>query len=135
MTIRVRLFLFIGLVSLVVLLFIHFETTVVPEWRIRVVDENRSPLAEVRVSQDWQDPYAESESHTDDRSSDSDGFVTFSQRSVRANLAMRLLHTVASVINPHERAGASSYLIVTSPGEGHADYLPGRPLPEILVVR
>ena len=41
------------LAGLAIVLLFPYQTTVVPEWKIRVVDDNGEPFAGARVRQQW----------------------------------------------------------------------------------
>ena len=48
-----RVSFLITIVVLVVFALVPFETTVAPEWKIRVVDESAKPVAGVPISEVW----------------------------------------------------------------------------------
>lgn len=70
---------------------IPFETTVVPEWEITVVDANGKPLPKVFVCQYWQHYSLEEMEHKEDKWTDENGKVTFPRRSIKANLIQRII--------------------------------------------
>src|SRR5947209_16359770 len=91
----------IGLMLLgIVILTVPVQTTVVPEWRLRVVTKDGRPCAGVTVSESWEDYTLELESGKgiEDKKTDQDGYVTFPQRVVRATLFTRSLRTIASYL-------------------------------------
>jgi hypothetical protein len=54
-----------------------FESTVAPQWRVRVLDEAGNSVRGVRLRESWSDYSLESHDHIEDPSTDADGFVTF----------------------------------------------------------
>ena len=114
------------------------ETTVVPEWRVRIVDEAGAPLRNTGIREVWEHYSIESESHQQDLLTDSDGYVTFPKRTIRAGLAVRTVKSVINALNPHGSSGPGAYLITLAPGyDTWRDdfYIPGQPLPSQMVVR
>lgn len=115
-----------------------WKTTIVPEWQVRIVDEEGIPLRNTGVREVWQHSSVEARSHEEDRVTDNEGYVTFPQRTIRSPLAIRILRPTINAINPHYSSGPHAYLIVLAP-----DYdtwsnqfaLPGRPLPKEVVVK
>jgi len=81
-----RLGLAILIVLLAVGLLYPLETTVVPEWRARVVDEAGNPLTGVQVSEQWQHYSIETEGHEAESRTDDNGYVVFPRRAISANL-------------------------------------------------
>jgi hypothetical protein len=47
------------------ILFYPFQTTIVPEWSLKVVDEEGLPVRDVNVTEHWQHFLLESASHED----------------------------------------------------------------------
>ena len=74
---RKRLWITVVLLVLVITLLYPFKTTVVPEWRMRIVDEAGNPMRAIRVREIWQHDTIESASHQSDAFTDSEGYVTF----------------------------------------------------------
>src|SRR5829696_1182492 len=74
-----------------------FETTAVPEWRIRVVDETGSPFAGARVVQQW-DHYSLGKGGGEEKWADEDGQVVFPKRVVRSSLGYRTVCTSWAVL-------------------------------------
>ena len=115
-----------------------FETTVVPEWKVRIVDEASTPLRNTGIREVWQHYSIESEDHEQDLLTDNDGYVTFPKRTIRAGLAVRMVNSVISALNPHGSSGPGAYLITLAPGyDVWKDnfYIPGQALPGEMVVR
>jgi hypothetical protein len=112
------------------------RTVIVPAWRIRVADETGRPMPNEFVRQTWKHHSLEPDAgnHSDDRWTDASGYVSFPERTTRANLLRRMFvplrHTVA--LGPHASYGASSNIMVWG---GRlipevASYKPGEPLPD-----
>ncbi len=77
-----------------------FETTVVPTWRLRVVDEEGVPYARKRVRQSWKHYSLELEDGENmaDGLTNEDGFVEFPERTVRLTTAGRISRTALTHI-------------------------------------
>jgi hypothetical protein len=124
-------------VILGVLLF-PFKTTVVPLWKVRVVDEAGKPLAQVAVTEYWRHTSAESDDHHAESITDDSGYVTFPRRTIRASLIRRLIGQLINRMNVHGvDLGPHAYLIVAGDMNStthNSDYLPGKPLPEEIVL-
>ena len=56
------------------------ERTIVPAWRIQLVDEAGNPVKNVFVRQVWQDYDVDDSDHEEDAHSDQDGYVSFPER-------------------------------------------------------
>src|SRR5947208_3557279 len=64
-------------VVLAIAAFYPFRTTVAPLWRVRFVDDAKSPLRNATVKEVWKHYSLESQSHEQDLSTDNEGYVTF----------------------------------------------------------
>ena len=87
-----------ALVALLVLLFVlffPFKTTIVPEWSLKVVNDEGGAVGDINVTEHWQHYLLESASHEDMRRAGSSGLVTFPERSIRASLVSRAWATVS----------------------------------------
>lgn len=88
----------LAVVFLTTSLFIPFQTTLVPKWRLQVIDENGVPYKRQLVRQSCHDytlgvsPCAYREDA--DQYSDQYGFVEFPERTISASLIGRLLSTL-----------------------------------------
>lgn len=67
-----------------------FKTTVVPDWKVRIVDEAGNPMRSFRVREVWQHATIETYSHHEDLITDGDGYVTFPKRTVLGSLLVRI---------------------------------------------
>lgn len=129
----------IVIVSLIIAVLYPFETQVVPAWRLRVVDERGAPYGGMEVSQSWKHYTLElaDGQHGEFRVTDGDGYVSFPERTMRANLIWRV---VVPMINGvltlmHGSLGVRAYVLASSLGGQKAVYYaPGKPLPEQLVL-
>lgn len=91
-------FLGVLCVPVLILVFVPWNTKVVPAVRVRVFDETGKPAAGVRVEQEWGytalDHYSESASTV----TDSDGYVAFPPRSIRISVARKTIGFVGSML-------------------------------------
>lgn len=130
--------LIVLLAVVAVILLYPWKTVVVPEWRVRIVDESGAPLRRTAVREVWQHYDIESKGHREDLTTDDDGYVTFPERAIRGPLAVRVVRRVISWFVPHQSSGADAFVIVLAP-----DYdtwssnsaLPGQPPPKQIVVK
>ena len=86
-----------ALVALAVLLFIllfPFKTTIVPDWSLKVVDEEGAPVGDINVTEHWQHYLLESSSHEELQRAGGNGLVSFQERSIRASLLRRAWATI-----------------------------------------
>ena len=133
---RKSLLLLLFLVLGVILLY-PWKTTVVPEWRVRIVDQSGAPLPNTAVREGWQHYSIESKSHEQDMLTDNDGYVTFPTRTIRSPLAIRIVRAIINALTPHHSSGPIAWVIVLG------DYmewsnnatLPDQPLPTEIVVK
>jgi len=115
-----------------------WKTIVVPEWRVRIVDQSGVPLAHTGVREIWQHYDIESKGHEQDLVTDNEGYVTFPERTVRGPLAVRIVRKIINTFGPHRGAGPDAFVVVLA-----AEYdtwsnnsaLPGQPLPKEVVVK
>ena len=114
------------------------KTTVVPEWKVRVIDEKGSPLSNIGVREVWQHYSIESKDHEEDLPTDHNGHVTFPKRTIRSTLAIRIIRSAINSLNPHASSGPGAYLIILAPAYETSStvfYTPGQPLPSEVVVK
>jgi hypothetical protein len=101
-------------ILLQVFTFYPFESVVVSEWQIKVVDEKGNPIPDKEVFQSWNHYFLESEyGHREIRRTNSEGIVVFPQRNVRASIPLRTLAIYGDVIgfiNPHASSGPHSHV-------------------------
>jgi hypothetical protein len=128
------------LAVMLVLLLYPFESTVVPEWRARVVDEAGKPLTGVIVSEHWQPYSIETECHEAETHSDDNGYVVFPRIAIRASIFLRAVGPVRSILatGVHASFWISAYLIVSTGYEHITEndyYRPSQPPPQTVVIR
>ena|ERR1044072_301536 len=126
------------LAGIALVLLFPYQTTVVPEWRIRVVDETGKPFAGARVRQEWRH-YSYNVGDGDDRNADENGYVVFPERTFTAPLLYRVLRSgVAYLLTlAHGSIGIRASVWAVSPERASEfiDYKPGEPLAREIVLR
>ena len=101
------------------LLFYPFQTTIVPEWSLRVVDEEGAAVRNVNVTEHWQHFLLESSAHEDVRLVTENGAVSFPERTIRASVVSRGLATISRIKRDGWRARrspAASVVVWGNPG-------------------
>jgi hypothetical protein len=115
-----------------------FETTVVPEWKIRIVDEAGSSFAGARVVQQW-DHYSLGIGGGEETWANEDGYVVFPKRTVRSSLLYRMLRISWAVLMKlaHGSTGIRATVWGTTPrvASDSVEYEAGKPLPQVIVLR
>ena len=114
---RTAIVVFILLI--LILLFYPFQTTIVPEWSLKVVDEDGAVVRDVNVTEHWQHYLLESSSHEDARTVGQNGAVSFPERNIRASLVRRGLATIGRIKRDGWRARrspAASVVVWGNPG-------------------
>jgi hypothetical protein len=86
---RFRIVLVVASALLLVALLYPFETTIVPQWTLRVIDEAGTPIREINVTEHWQNYLLESAGHEEVQITNPDGSVTFGARAIRASVLRR----------------------------------------------
>jgi len=118
-----------------------FETTTLPQWNLRIVDDAGAPVREINVTEHWQNYLLETGGHEEAKTTNQDGLVSFDERSIRASVARRLFSRISKFGNYNNRGrpirygavvvwGNKSYetTVAVYPGEG-------TPQPELTVQR
>ncbi|MDQ4120756.1 MAG: hypothetical protein M3209_04845 [Acidobacteriota bacterium] len=122
-----------------VILLVPFPTTVVPEWKVRVVDQNGKPFVGEAVREYWQHYSLESSGHQEERLTDENGYVVFPKRTIWSPLLWRIVSTSLAAVSTlaHGSMGIDAWLMVVgySTGGGARDYKPGEPLPNEIVLQ
>ena len=101
------------------LLLYPFQTTIVPEWSLKVVDDEGAAVRDVKVTEHWQHFLLESGSHDDVRQVSENGAVSFPERTIRASLMRRGIATVGRIKRDGWRARrspAASVVVWGNPG-------------------
>jgi hypothetical protein len=94
---RVRAVLGMVLLLILLLLLYPFQTTIVPAWDLRVVDEMSAPVGAINVTEHWQHYLFESSANEDLRQTAADGRVSFPERTMRASLLRRALARMSRI--------------------------------------
>ena len=89
------------------LLFYPFQTSIVPAWSLKVVDEDGGVVRDVNVTEHWQHFLLELSSHEEVRTVATDGSVSFPERAIRASLLRRAVATIERIKNDGWRARRS----------------------------
>jgi len=128
------------LVFILVLLF-PFPTTVVPEWKVRVADQNGKPFVGESVMQSWKHyslDWSGCCDNTETRTTDENGVVIFPKRTIWAGLLRRLIFPMwAEVMSlAHGSTGIHSYIWVKSYSmpKGTKDYVVGELPPQEIIL-
>lgn len=128
----------LGLVVVITAILVYpFESTTVPEWKIRVLDEAGNAAEGVLVRQHWQNYSIEASGHEQDLITDFNGYVSFPPRFVRASLIQR---TIRSILNlgafSHASYGPKARVVAWGESaQGSVSYEPGKPLPASIILR
>jgi hypothetical protein len=125
--------------GMVLLSLIPYQSTTVPEWRLRVITTQGEPLTGVQVYQTWQYYGLDSSGtfNSDIKVTDETGYVFFPKRTVNASLLQRSLAFLGDWvnINPHASSGPYAHISVHRGGTTYsADYKGGEELPSELIV-
>jgi hypothetical protein len=136
-----KTFVAVGLAFVLVVGFglIPFETTVVPAWRLRLVDEHATPYAEIKTRESWRHYSLTLTNGGDEeeRWSDRDGYVEFPRRTIRMSVIKRLALRTLTGINRtmHGSTGVHAYVMAWGPqGIKDINYEPNKPPPAIVVL-
>jgi hypothetical protein len=129
----------LALALVATLLFYPFETVVVAEWRIQILDESGHPIKDVPLKEAWSDDSVKAGDDIEDLTTDERGYVVFPRRTVKANILARIVRRVFITFVPHQGEGhPTAYIIVLGhfkPVTDEPYYVPGRPLANQIIVR
>lgn len=118
---RFRIALTTALLLFLVAFFYPFQTTTVPQWNLRVVDDAGEPVREIKVTEHWQHYPLESSEHEEVQVTNQDGLVSFGLRSFRASLARRLFARISNIAKSGKRGRTDPYgAIVVWGSKAHA---------------
>lgn len=132
-----RLFLLIGAIGLLVLPWIN--VMVVPQWSLRFLDENGSPLANEPVVQSWKSfTYDWNLLELDQEAgiTNSEGVVNFPERRKRVSPVGFLVGNLWAVLprfNPHSASGGYSFVTCSRLAGCRAIYKEGEDLPTSVI--
>lgn len=120
-----------------ILVFYPFETTVVPEWNMRIIDASGNPVPKAVVSERWRHHSIETHGHNESGTTDSEGYVSFPRRAIRASLVFRMVGPAVVALNVHGESGPKASALVLGPYSSmtKTTYSSGEPLPQTIVVR
>ena len=98
MTVVKKRLLIVAIICLVIIIMgFPIETTVVPKWKLQVVDVNGAACSNMSVTQSW-GHYSlytggnpDSSNSSDHRPTDTSGYVEFPERTIRASVPRRLI--------------------------------------------
>src|SRR3989442_6403937 len=105
--------LLVGLIGAGVVSLYPSRSTVCPAWTIRIVDTAGNPLSGAFVRQVWKDYSVESASHEQDVHTDENGYVRFSERTVKSSLLARTIRVLSNNLSlgVHARYRPFAYLL------------------------
>jgi hypothetical protein len=96
-----------ALLAVVLLLLYPFKTTIVPEWSLKVVDEEGAAVRDINVTEHWQHFLLETGSHEELQRVGDNGTVKFPARTIHASLMRRGLATISRIRGAGWRARRS----------------------------
>jgi hypothetical protein len=137
-----KIIIVIALIFALAMLQVPMRNTIVPQWRVVVVNENHEPLAGMRVRQVWQNLLLEENPHEEEIISDANGVVTFPERSVTSSPARRIygqinVYRKFQAFPARGSSGNAAWLVAVLSEKctaGRAFYLEGADLPQFLLV-
>jgi hypothetical protein len=123
--------------AVLALALIPYNTTVVPEWKIQIIDERKNPVRNVLVDEHWRNHSIELHRHSETRVTDNEGYVSFPRRTVRSPLLIRAIGRLLANLNVHGESGPKASAIVLGPYLTSRDpqYSPNKPSPEVIEIR
>jgi hypothetical protein len=129
-----------ALVLLLLLLVYPFKITVVPRWRLHVVDETGALLRDVNVTEHWQHYLLESAGHEELLRTDGAGLVDFPERTIRASIASRIIRRTLKLTSRGVAARYDTYASIVAWGNTAyettvAIYQPDTPTQTEIVIR
>lgn len=122
---------------LFIVIIIPQERTLIPEWRILVVDRSGNPVPNCRIRQFWSPGRGEREVNL---TTDSDGIVVFPAQIIRQPLLFQMINNLSEQIEyyvmPHGASvGAYAYIIpVCGASLHHLRYAEGSTLEHKLIL-
>ena len=136
---RIRIYL-VGIAAIVIALCIPFESTCVPEWKIKVIDLNQSPEPARPIRETWNDytlDISAVNDHEDTRTTNENGIVLFPERTTRASLLFRLFARTLDLFKPlirHSSAGIHASVFCLDNSDSFISYSGTGTPPEFLVL-
>lgn len=127
---------FLGCAALILLF--PFKITVVPEWRVRVLDDTGKPFAKVKVVQIWNHHSLDVVGH-DEQWTDDNGYVLFPERTTRAGLLYRGWRSGRAAWKTPGPGGteirATVWAATPKTVSDFLEYKPDEPLPTQIILR
>ena len=136
MTVTNKRYLIAAIICFAILvLVVPFESTVVPKWKLQIVDVNGNACPKMRVTQSWAHYSLHLDGHytSEDRSTDLNGFVEFPTRTVSAGLGRQLVVPLIAhvMVIAHGSVGPNSSVWASGIKDvAWLNYTPGKPLPD-----
>jgi hypothetical protein len=109
---RLRIVVVLALAVVLVTFLYPFETTTVPQWNLRIVDDAGAPVREINVTEHWQNYLLETGGHEEAQTTNQAGLVSFGERSIRASVASRLFARISKFGNYNNRGRPIRYAAV-----------------------
>ena len=138
---RFRIVVVCALAVVLIIFLYPFETTTVPQWSLRIVDDAGAAVPEINVTEHWQNYLLETGGHEEAKTTNQDGLVSFDERSIRASLARRLFSRISKFGNYNNRGRPIRYgAVVVWGNKGYETTVAvysgeGTPEPEVRVLR
>jgi len=128
----------IVILAFIFALLIPFPTTIVPEWKIRAVDESGNPFAGAGFRQSW-NHYSYDISGQEFREVDENGYVVFPERTFTAPLIYRVVRSGLAylLLLAHGSVGSSASVNATTDkcSSEHLEYELFKSLPNVAVLK
>jgi hypothetical protein len=100
----------ISAAAIFLLIFLYpFETTTVPQWNLRIVDDAGAAVREINVTEHWQNYLLETGGHEEAKTTNEDGLVSFDARGIRASVIRRLFSRISKFGNYNNRGRPIRY--------------------------
>ena len=106
---RFRIVVVCALAVVLIIFLYPFETTTVPQWNLRIVDDAGAAVPEINVTEHWQNYLLETGGHEEAKTTNQDGLVSFDERSIRASVARRLFSRISKFGNYNNRGRPIRY--------------------------
>src|ERR1700741_2295753 len=137
--IKTRIFVVVIICVVIFVVFVPIKTSMIPQWRVQVVDVNGSSCANMRVTQSWGHYrlYIDGNSSSDDRFTDLNGYVGFPERTMQASLLRRIIMPIVTRIVTIMHGGWSVDGVVWASGIKDVvwlRYVSGQPPPAKMIV-
>jgi hypothetical protein len=133
-----KVILVVGILILIAS-FYPIESTVVPAWRLQVVDERGKVCTGTQVNEGWKHYSLDLEAgdYGEHKFTDANGYVEFPKRTIKASLIRRIVAPMIAhaLVIAHGSTGISGYVFASGMKEGPwLDYKPGQALRDRIFV-